>query len=194
MKFPDVTIDDLLNYTKAGGHEGIGLTDIEHTYAEFLYDIDLELSNNGVGDYSVMKRNKLNVNSNDIGYVKGYVKSQIDNIIRDYVNKYNINGYSLRSGKIDVNLEGCSPLSIFVIQHLLRINGYEIATKEGVSTKDLNFKMGRPNQCSLPIRKLTSPLNEERVKKSLDEKGIKGASYLRNDLAKLEEQSKKIRK
>lgn len=191
MKISNVTLDDILKYAKAGGHEGIDaktgyeLNDIEHTYAEFLYDIDCELSGNGVGDYNVINKNKLNIKEKDLGYIKGYIESQISYILNEYMKKYNINTSSLRTGKLEVDLTNCSSLSIFVIQHLLRINGYEIATNPNVTTKDINFNINRPNKCTLPIRKLTSALDEKRIKRSLDENNIRGKSYLEEHLNKI---------
>lgn len=193
LKYSSVTLEDILKYSKAGGHDGVDpitdyvLSDEEHTYAEFLHDIDCELVGYGITENKVVNKSKLNIkNVKDVNFVKGYIQATINNIVEDYFKRFNINQDSLKAGVIEFERENCSALSIFTIQHLLRLNGYEINSREGITTKQLNFSMNQPVSYSIKIRKIANPIDEKRIKRRLDENNVQGASHIKTYIDKLQ--------
>lgn len=165
-----VTIDDLLKFAGAVSYTGkvesnfLGkieqIKDVDFCFGMFLNNIEADLLKEGI-DFSKLKgKNKQQV--------KDYLQGRIDSIVNRYMEEYNINVDKMIGKKyfvIDKN-KHYSQFTLYTIQHLLRINGYEISDgMPGEVTRDHNqeIEQSRDNIVKMPLSSKGKSLDEKSI-------------------------------
>ena len=180
--YPKVTIDDLLKYAKAGDHAGvcyvgdkrIELTEKEHSYAEFLYDIDTILAgynNTFNGRITNLSRAEF-LKGKSESETRAYLQGQIDNVVAMYCDRYL--PYDLCERKsITLDKSGKTSMDPYVMQHILQLNGFSIDNFEA-------YKRGNVAGKEVPVKFTGEFVDEEALKKDFERKGIRGGSYMKS--------------
>lgn len=189
-----VTAEDLRRFSGAVSHSGkaysevldevIQLDDESYCFGMFLTNIEEDLLKEGINLSKLTGKKDTQINN--------YLQGKIDSIIERYMEEYNIDvDFMIGKEKFVIDKSKyTSPFSIYTIQHLLRVNGYELGRGEvGESTKKFNQEVLSKNS-----KKVDVPIIFRG--RSLDEKLIlnrfRGAELLGH--SRIEEMLQKQRK
>ena len=187
MIVPKINVDDIIKYAKAGGYDGrylsskgdiYNLTDLEHCYTMFLYELDMQLvGNDGNRDFPIKEA----IEGKSYEYACAYIQGRIDELIRGYAIRYSIDSLK-RNDSVELLKEDFSAKSIYILQYLLKINGFKIDTP--LSTKDFCDQMSGISygEKRIPVVFTGEFADQEKMKLSLVENNVKGAASIKNHL------------
>ena len=177
---PKIETDDIIKFAKLGGIDGVykscgyetNFSDDEQTYCMFMYALDRQLIETyGYNGHSLQK--EFEGKSKD--YINGYLCGRIHQIIGEYLHKF-VEPAMLKKKRVYKTRGGSrADLDNFIIQYLLRINGFTLDTD--VSSKDYNAfsQVGETVADSggaimLPIKFLGKFADEDLIKQSIEAK------------------------
>jgi len=202
---PNVSIDDIIKYTKRGGCDGVfrdgtyarNLTEDEQAYCLFLYALDKQLTGDiGNRDYDIRK--VLAGKSKE--YKEAYLQGRIDEIIRGYAYKY-IEPAMQKQKSVVVVKEDRNSWSNYVVQYLLRINGFTINTDVSVRDhskfSDIGEYIPESEAIRLPIKFLGTFADEAMIKQGVQGKTGTDLHMNKSDSGVryfLEEEEKRLKK
>lgn len=192
--YPKVTVDDLLKYALVGGHGGTymagreikKLTPKEHAYTEFLYDIDTILTGYNRTSYPILTRAYRNEFLKGKGETetRAYLQGQIDTLVAMYCDRYLPRDLCERKS-ITLDKSGETCMDVYVLQHLLSLNGFSI---DGFENYENDSVAGK----TIPIKFTGEFADEQILKEDFDRKHLRGASYLEDfiQIAKWNDENK----
>ena len=175
---PNVSIEDITKFAKRGGYDGVfhdadyasNLTDEEQAYCMFLYSLDQQLVGNfGNRDYNI----KTVLEGKSKEYKDAYLQGRIDEIIRGYAYKY-IEPAMQKKPSVFVEKDDRNALSNYVVQYLLRINGFTINTDVSVRDhskfSDIGEYIPESEAVRLPIKFVGTFADEAMIKQGIQAK------------------------
>lgn len=186
MVMPKITAKEVIKYAKAGGYDGVDtnygsyLTNDEQCYCMFMYEIDQQLiGERGNRELSV----KEIIKDMTTREAELYLQGRIDQLIYSYTDKY-VRPAMEKKKHVTVDerdLKG--GLSSYVVQYLLRINGFSIDTEVDVHDHK-NFSELADGNGNLPIKFVGTFADENEIKERMNVLGVKGNSTLESYMPK----------
>jgi len=184
---PDINYEDIVKYSFIGGYKGVSykegekvkLSDAEHCFTMFLYEIDKQLAGNyrnnkfAAGDLvkeeSEQARNRL-------------LEICVKGVVNEYIDRYEIQSLiekGKREGELKLFKKDIGGLTIYGLNYILMLNGFKIDTD--LETKEFAEKLMETNgtEKKIPFIFTGEFLDGYELKKGLEEKKLKPAvSYL----------------